>query len=154
MYVFSGASQPSHKASYVNLSADYKKNLTPFRILLVEDTPLIQTAMAYILSEHFGYVVEVAGSGEEALVLFPRGYDLVIMDIGLPGIDGIETTKQLRRHYPDHATPIVAHSTHCDRAVKVDCNAVGMANFVEKGADPQLFNQVIEQCIEETAGLH
>jgi CheY-like chemotaxis protein len=154
MYVLSGESQPDHKASYVNLNANYGKNLTPFRILLVEDTSLIQTAMAYILSEHFGYVVEVASSGEEALALFPKGYDLVIMDIGLPGIDGIETTKQLRCHYPDHATPIVAHSTRCDRAVKVDCSAVGMASFVEKGADPQLFNQVIEQCIEETASPH
>lgn len=154
MYVLSGESRPNYKASYVNLDANYSTNLTPFRILLVEDTSLIQMAMAHILSEHFGYIVEVAGSGEEALALFPKGYDLVIMDIGLPGIDGIETTKQLRRHHPDHNTPIVAHTTRADHKVKVDCSAVGMASFVEKGADPQLFNNIIAQCIKENAELH
>lgn len=154
MHVFSGTSEFSHKANYVNLGAEYKKNFTQFRILLVEDTRLIQTAMAYILSEHFGYFVEVASSGEEALALFPRGYDLIIMDIGLPGIDGIETTKQFRSNHPEHVTPVVAHTTRGDHEVKINCSAAGMASFVEKGTDPQLLHQVIEQCIKDTAEAH
>src|SRR6267143_1454913 len=66
------------------------------RILIVEDDPSLASGLARIL-EAEGYAVDVAGRGEEA-VGAARGerFDLVILDIGLPGMDGFEVLRRLR----------------------------------------------------------
>jgi CheY-like chemotaxis protein len=117
------------------------------KILLVEDSLIIQIAMLGILQEHSGYIVDVANTGEEAVTLFPKGFDLAIMDVGLPGIDGIEATKKIRELYPLNSTPIVAHTAHGDEVIRKKCFDVGMTAFISKGDSLEFFNQVIADVI-------
>ena len=68
------------------------------RILTVEDDERIRTAVKLALEDE-GWTVDEAGSGEEAIELFHRAQpDVVLIDIMLPGIDGFELCRTLRRH--------------------------------------------------------
>jgi len=113
------------------------------RILLVEDDLIIRITMIALLQEHLGYPVEAVGSGKEAIAAFAKGVDLVLMDVGLPDIDGIETTKMIRRLYPESKTPIVAHTSHNDEKTKQQCFAAGMNDFLRKGDSLETFQRVI-----------
>lgn len=115
----------------------------PPKILLVEDDPIIQIAMLGILQEYSGYDVQVAHSGEEAVALFPQGFDLVLMDVGLPGVDGIEATKRICELYPENKTPIIAHTAHGDDEVRRQCFAAGMSAFISKGDSLEVFEKVV-----------
>ncbi|HHX42416.1 MAG TPA: response regulator [Chloroflexi bacterium] len=67
------------------------------RVLVVDDDPGIRETMFDILSLE-GYQVEVADSGERALELSEKGrYDVALLDIRMPGIDGVETLRALKR---------------------------------------------------------
>ena len=69
---------------------------TPMRILIVEDDPSLASGLARIL-EAEGYAVDVTSRGEQAIDAARRErFDLVILDIGLPGIDGFEVLRRLR----------------------------------------------------------
>ena len=65
-----------------------------YKILIVDDDRLLQNSLKNILSDNYDLLI--AGSGEEALCLLGKNpIDLVLLDIGLPGMDGIETLKCL-----------------------------------------------------------
>src|SRR5712664_11714 len=94
------------------------------RILIVEDDPSLASGLARIL-EAEGYAVDVAGRGEEA-VGAARGerFDLVILDIGLPGMDGFEVLRRLRGG--EHRVPVLvltARDTVSDRIRGLDLGA-------------------------------
>ena len=107
------------------------------RVLLVEDNPLNQEVAVGLLAE-FGVEVDVAGDGREALARAAlRRYDLVLMDVQMPGMDGLEATRLLRAD-PTHAgLPIVAMTAHAlvqDRQRSLDA---GMDDHLTKPIDPQ-----------------
>jgi len=100
-------------------------------ILLVEDHPLIQRLHKMIL-EDLNYQVTIVEDGETALAYFnPEKYNLVLMDIDLPGMNGIETTKEIRSRYPKSSIPIVA-LTASNNDIKLECLLSGMDDFAEK----------------------
>ena len=125
-----------------------------FRIMLVEDDPVIQIAMLGILQDYLGYTVQVAHSGEEAIELFPQGFDLVLMDVGLPGIDGVEATRKLRKLYPENKTPIIAHTAHGDEKTKEHCIDAGMTNFISKGDSLETFERIIAKDVNQYIARH
>ena len=70
----------------------------PKKILLVDDEPLILKGLKYSLEKE-GYQTESASDGEEALERFEAGnYDMVLLDVMLPGLDGIEVCQRIREH--------------------------------------------------------
>ena len=72
------------------------------RILLVDDEPLILKGLKYSL-EQDGYETDSAMDGEEALEKFQIGeYDLILLDVMLPGVDGIEVCQRIREQCADH----------------------------------------------------
>jgi CheY-like chemotaxis protein len=117
------------------------------RVLLVEDDHVIRLMMVAMLQKHLGYVVKVTSSGEDAVTLFSQGFDLVIMDVGLPDLNGIDTTKKIRQLYPKNNTPIVAYTAHGGEKVKEQCYAAGMNAFISKGDSLETFEQVIAETI-------
>ena len=73
------------------------------RLLLVEDNPANQKLAAYILQER-GHTVEIAGSGGEALCMAERSdYNVILMDVSMPGMDGLEATAAIRKREAEAA---------------------------------------------------
>ena len=104
------------------------------RILLVDDEVSIQRAVAPLLRAR-GYDVDVAGTGGEALnVLHTRPPDLIVLDLGLPDIEGTEVTRRIRGA---SAVPIVVLSARGSEADKVAALDLGADDYVMKPFGPE-----------------
>ena len=104
--------------------------MTPLRILIVDDEPPIRRFLRTALTAQ-EYRVEEAGDGETALELLKRTpMDLIVLDLGLPGIDGLEVVRQLRGQ--GAATPIIILSSRDDEAGKVAALDIGADDYVSK----------------------
>lgn len=106
----------------------------PFRVLLVEDNLIAQTVAKSILAQ-LRCNTEVADTGKKALELWKNGlYDLVLMDIGLPDVDGYEVTHQIRIHELAKKThvPIIALTAHAGDDNKQRCIEAGMNAVLTK----------------------
>lgn len=65
------------------------------------------------------------------------------MDVGLPGVDGIEATKKIRELYPENQTPIIAHTANGDEEVRRQCFAAGMNDFIVKCDSLEVFERAV-----------
>jgi CheY-like chemotaxis protein len=85
----------------------------PLRLLLVDDDFLIRTAIPVLVAGH-GHGVVTASGGQEALELLAAGLavDLVILDLNMPGLNGLETLERLRRRHPE--LPVILATGHLD----------------------------------------
>jgi signal transduction histidine kinase/DNA-binding response OmpR family regulator len=105
----------------------------PLRILLAEDNSTNQRVMLLML-EQMGHRADVAGSGAEVLErLRARSYDLVLMDVQMPGMDGLEAARHIAAEWPDGERPrivaMTANALHGDREI---CLAAGMDDYLSK----------------------
>ena len=99
------------------------------RVLVVDDEPEIRRALRAILGGR-GYDVQLAGSGEEALTEFARRRpDLVLLDLQLPGLSGLEVCRQIREQ---SAVPIIILSVRGDEPTKVSALDLGADDYVGK----------------------
>jgi CheY-like chemotaxis protein len=104
------------------------------RVLLVEDNP-INALLARTLLTREGCRVDQAGGGEEALAALAVGeYDLILMDMRMPGLSGLETTKRLRLLGVE--TPVVALTANAFEEDRHACLAGGMDDFLVKPLTP------------------
>src|SRR5213080_2307124 len=100
------------------------------RILIVDDEPGIRQSLKGVFEDE-GFATEAVASGEECLEKFAEGtYDLVLLDIWLPGADGLETLRKLRQKSP--ATHIIMISGHATIATAVTATKLGAYDFIEK----------------------
>jgi hypothetical protein len=105
------------------------------RILLVEDNPINQKVVTSLLRKR-GYTVDVAQHGEEALAMLARdSYGLVLMDVQMPVLDGLEATRRIRVDPQFAALPIVAMTAHAMNGDRERCLAAGMNNYLAKPVD-------------------
>lgn len=108
-------------------------NVHPLKVLLVEDTPIIQIVHKRML-ENLGYEVELVSSAEKALYkLNTTTYDVILMDIGLPGMSGIDAAVEIRRQ-EQHCqnVPIIALTAFSDKKMYQDCMNAGINDVVTK----------------------
>ena len=106
----------------------------PVQILLVDDEVSIQRAMAPLLRAR-GYIVTVAGTGHEALDLFERERpDLVILDLGLPDMDGTDVCRQVRERADTPILILSARGTEKDKVTALDH---GADDYVTKPFGPE-----------------
>jgi PAS domain S-box-containing protein len=107
----------------------------PLSILLAEDNPINQQ-LAVTLLERQGHTVVVASSGEEVLALLEKraAFDLVMMDVQMPGMDGLETTAHIRRKEASTSNhiPIVAITAYAMKGDRERCLQAGMDEYVSK----------------------
>lgn len=105
------------------------------RILIIEDEKAIRNVLRNILSEeNSNYVVEDAENGKAGLdKLAEQSYDLVMCDIKMPGMDGLEVLDRIMAEYPD--TAVVMISGHGDIETAVDCIKKGAYDFISKPPD-------------------
>ena len=110
------------------------------RVLLVEDNE-INTLLARILLEQVGLTVTSVGNGLEAVEAFSaEPFDLVLMDIQMPVMDGVEATRRIRIQEGDaRRTPIIAMTANAMKRDREACLEAGMDDFVAKPLDANLF---------------
>ncbi|MDZ5646570.1 hybrid sensor histidine kinase/response regulator [Nitrospirillum sp. BR 11828] len=113
-------------------------SLPPLAVLVVEDVTANQVVLDALLRAR-GHAVTVAADGAAAVRLVAQGrFDLVLMDMQLPGIDGLEATRRIRA-LPDSTrarVPVVATTANTDAADGDQCLAAGMDGFVTKPIRP------------------
>jgi two-component system, sensor histidine kinase and response regulator len=117
------------------------------RILLVEDNPANQKVALYILNE-YGHLVKVANNGREAVdCVINEDFDLVLMDVQMPTMDGFQATAAIRKlHDPKKARlPIVAMTAHAMKGDQERCLAAGMDAYVTKPFKARELFETIER---------
>jgi PAS domain S-box-containing protein len=106
------------------------------RILLAEDNPINQEVAQDLLTT-MGATVDLAGDGKQALYMASlHSYDLILMDVQMPVMDGLHATAAIRR-LPDYANvPIVAMTANAFDGDRAQCLAAGMNDYLAKPVDP------------------
>ncbi len=118
------------------------------KVLVVEDT-LIALKMAQMTLEEKGCEVVCATSGEEALEKMDSSFNFVLMDIGLPGIDGFETAKRIRKMGKKlYSIPIVVLTGHSDTKKYIEISKeIGLNGFLSKPFTLDMCNLLLNKFI-------
>ena len=121
------------------------------RILLVEDNQVNQRVAKRMLEKR-GHVVGVAGNGREALqALENASYDLVLMDVQMPEMDGIEATARIRtkERVSGRRQCVVALTAHAMKGDEEKCLAAGMDGYLTKPIRAEELDELLERCTEK-----
>src|SRR5687768_1335434 len=114
-------------------------------ILVVDDDQSIATAFERFL-RHEGHVCTVASNAEDAVRLVAeRDPDLVVMDIRMPGVDGLQTLQQLRSLYPD--VYVVMMTAYGTSQTSIDAIRAGAFEYLTKPLDLDQLRSVIDQAL-------
>ncbi len=131
-----------------SLSEEKRRSL---RILLAEDNAINQKLAMHLLSR-FGFRADAVTTGREALEALCRtAYDLVLMDVQMPEMDGLTAARTIRdpgSPVLDHDVPIVAMTAHAMVGDRDKCLAAGMNEYVSKPIQPHLLLQTIERMLD------
>jgi len=120
------------------------------RILLVEDN-LINQEVARELLDEVDLNIEIASNGKEAVEMVNAGdYDLILMDVRMPVMDGIEATRQIREQFPDKKLPIIAMTANAFSEDQKQCLDAGMDDFIANPVDPDLLYQKVAHWLSGT----
>src|SRR5450830_1623089 len=122
------------------------------RVLLVEDNDLNQEVAAGIL-RLAGLMVDIAGNGQIALDKVAQNtYDLVLMDMQMPVMDGITATQAIRQREEWQHLPIVAMTANARDSDRERCLQAGMVDFVTKPIEPEELGRVLLRWIPDKSG--
>jgi signal transduction histidine kinase/CheY-like chemotaxis protein/HPt (histidine-containing phosphotransfer) domain-containing protein len=118
-------------------------------ILVVEDNPVNQAVAEGMLARR-GHSVAIANNGREAVqAVFDREYAAVFMDCQMPGMDGYEATKEIRRREGDGPrVPIIAMTAHSMKGDRERCLAAGMDDYVSKPLRAEALEAVLAQWVQ------
>lgn len=112
-------------------------------ILVIDDSPFITKQITELLQEHDYEVIGHAGNGEEGIRLFSETKpDLTILDIILPGIDGVETASVILQEEPN--ANILMLSSICDTEIIVEIRSMGLKYLIPKPIKPDVLLATIE----------
>ena len=131
------------------MAANGRSNFLPLRVLLAEDSVVNQKLAIGLLEKH-GHTVVVAANGKEAIAaLTSQEFDVVLMDVEMPEMDGLEATAVIRvqeKQTGEHI-PIVAMTAHAMKGDRERCLEAGMDEYVSKPIRAQqLFETLASVC--------
>ena len=122
------------------------------RVAIVEDRPEISSGMSYVISLNEGFLSETFSSAEAALkAITPERFDIVIMDIKLPGMSGIECTQILKEKYPGLKILICTVFEEEDKIYKAI--SAGANGYILKRTEPHMLIQSIRELQEGGAPI-
>ena len=123
------------------------------RVLLVDDQELVRTGLRGILRASFGFDVvgECAHGGEVSAAVTGLRPDVVLMDVRMPFVDGVQATRELRRR--DGSPPVLALTTFDDEEVLAGMLRAGAAGFVLKGVPAEDLQRAVRTVAEGGAWL-
>jgi PAS domain S-box-containing protein len=119
----------------------------PLQILVAEDTAVNQKFILRLL-DRWGHTAVLAEDGRKAVAQVSKGtFDLVLMDVQMPEMDGMEATAAIRRYEAARGrrTPIIAMTAHAIKGDRERCLAAGMDDYISKPLDTGLLKQLIER---------
>jgi PAS domain S-box-containing protein len=119
----------------------------PLRILLAEDNEINQDVVSQFLGR-LGYQPDLAENGLAVLdALQHQHYDVVLMDVQMPEMDGLEATRRIRQDFPPDRQPrIIAVTANALRGERAACLTAGMDDYISKPIEPMQLIQAIQRC--------
>jgi two-component system sensor histidine kinase/response regulator len=130
---------------------DINEQKSALRVLLAEDSPTNQLIAKFNL-EKAGYVVEVVDDGKKAVQALEEGsFDLVLMDVFMPEMDGLEATRVIRQREKGsrRRIPIVAMTGTDTQEHRAKCLEAGMDGFVSKPVTADEFHEVLASLLPQ-----
>ncbi|MEN9630532.1 MAG: hypothetical protein RJA10_3760 [Pseudomonadota bacterium] len=138
-----GGLLPAAAAAAAPAAAAQPAALRGLRVLVAEDNPINQEVTATLLGA-LGVDVDLVASGEEVLRTFDaQRHDLVLMDVQMPGMDGLRATAALRQRDDGRTVPIIAMTANAFAEDRQQCLEAGMNDHLAKPVEPQ----ALEQCL-------
>ena len=149
-----GAPAPVAAASPEPVAAAPATGASGLRILLAEDNPVNQR-LALRLLEKMGHRITLVDNGLDALErAMLGGHDLILMDVQMPGLDGLTATRRIRQWEVDRAghVPIIAMTARAMQGDRERCLEAGMDDYLSKPIDSERLRQLVSRFHVEQAG--
>ncbi|BAY31606.1 multi-sensor hybrid histidine kinase [Nostoc carneum NIES-2107] len=136
--------QPSHLISLTSTMAEK----FPLRILLAEDH-VVNQKLALLMLKQLGYRADVVSNGKEVLEIIQHlSYDVILMDVQMPEMDGLEATKLICQKYPASLRPrIIAVTARALQGDREECLAVGMDDYISKPIRIEILAKALSRCV-------
>lgn len=130
-----------------SLTSAVKANLTGIRVLMAEDNEFNQR-LALIVLQKMGIAADVVCNGKEVIeAVCKNSYDIILMDVQMPEMDGIEAAKQVRKQ--GYYTPIIAMTANATPQDRLNCIQAGMDDYISKPINSDKLRSIILKNIKD-----
>jgi len=118
------------------------------RVLIVDDEESIRLLLQRILKSNPALEITLASGSDEALTLAAeRAYDLILLDLLMPGVGGIEVLTRLRGGSANEKTPVIIVSVLADEHTKMACQSMGVSGYLVKPIDREAVIKAVDGAI-------